>query len=387
MVVAKTQLNIMVSAGEASGDSHASHALQALADSGISATSFGMGAGALQDFGTELIVDCRDLAVIGFVDVLLNYHKFLKRLKLLRQSLKYRKPDLLLLVDYPDFNLKLAETAKAHGIPVLFYVSPQVWAWRAGRVPRIGSLVSHMAVLFPFEVDIYEKAGIPVTYVGNPVVHDAVSQYTRVGACEYLGLDQERKVIALLPGSRKGEIKRHLPIMINTIKLLEQKIPGIQFLLPVAPTLDPEFLNQCIGNDMPASLQLTDKNSRDVMRASDVAFVASGTATLETALIGTPMVVMYVVNAINYAIMKRLIRIPDISLVNIVAQKRIVPEYLQHEAEPSHMADDLTSLLRDKQRRYQMLADLAVVKEKMGDGGASKRVANLIRQLTGTTTH
>ena len=375
-------LSIMVSAGEASSDSHAAHALQALAETGTAFTSFGMGAAALQHSGTELIVDCRDLAVIGIVDVLLNYHKFLKRLKRLRQELVARKPDVLLLVDYPDFNLKLAETAKANGIPVLFYVSPQVWAWRAGRVPRIGSLVSHMAVLFPFEVDIYEKAGIPVTYVGNPVVHDAVSAFSKEEASTHLGLDCNKPVIALLPGSRKGELQRHVPVMLQTVTLILQQSPDAQFILPIAPTLDIDFVNELIGSDSPPCLHLTQHDSRDVMRAADVALAASGTATLETALIGTPMVVMYIVNAINYAIMKRLIKIPDISLVNIVAQRRIVPEYLQHEAVPSDLAKDVVSLLDDTTRRAQMLNDLAMVKDRMGDGGASGRVAQLILQLT-----
>ena len=375
----------MVSAGEASGDSHASHALKALSDSGIHFSSFGMGAGALQASGTELIVDCRDLAVIGIVDVLLNYPKFLKRLKLLRDTLKARRPDLLLIVDYPDFNLKLAETAKSLGIPVLFYISPKVWAWRAGRVPRIGSLVSHMAVLFPFEVDIYQQAGIPVTYVGNPVVHDAVSQYTREEACDYLGLQRENPVIALLPGSRKSEIQRHLPTMCSTILKLEQQIPDLQVMLPVAPTLEIDYVRQMLGDTVLKSLVLSEHDSRDVMRAANVAFVASGTATLETALIGTPMIVIYIVNRLNYAIMKRLIQIPDISLVNIVARKRIVPEYLQHEAIPESMASDIKSLLDDASRRNQMKAELASIKDTMGDSHASKRVASLIRQLANHT--
>jgi len=376
-------LTIMVSAGEASGDSHAAHALQALADAGQSFKSFGMGAGALQSSGTQLIVDCRDLAVIGIVDVLLNYHKFLKRLKTLRLQMKARKPDLLLLVDYPDFNLKLAETAKELGIPVLFYVSPQVWAWRAGRVPRIGSLVSHMAVLFPFEVPIYEKANVPVTYVGNPVVNDAVSDYTKEQACVHLGINPAQPVVALLPGSRNGELTRHLPVMLETMKLLAADAPDTQFILPVAPTLDASTVKRLIGDEATlGNLTITDEDSRTVMRAANVALVASGTATLECALIGTPMVVMYVVNAINYAIMKRLIRIPDISLVNIVAQQRIVPEYLQHQAIPKDMASDVLSLLRDDARRTQMLTDLGLVKQRMGDGGASERVAQLVLDLT-----
>lgn len=381
MVSPKT-LSVMVSAGEASSDAHAAHALDALHTQGVAFKSFGMGAGALEESGTELVVDCRDLAVIGFVDVLINYPKFLKRLRKLREHMLERKPDLLLLVDYPDFNLKLAETAKSLGIPVLFYVSPQVWAWRAGRVPRIGSLVSHMAVLFPFEVAIYEKHDIPVTYVGNPVVADAVSSFSAIEARELMGLNPKNPVVTLLPGSRTGEISRNLPPMLESAKLIAASIPDCQFLLPIAPSLDQSLIQQTIGSDGPANLHCTTKNSRDAMRAGDVALVASGTATLETALIGTPMVVMYIVNKINYAIMKRLIKIPDISLVNIVAGKRVVPEYVQADATPQAMATDVLSLLTDESRRTVMLDEFNRVKSLMGDAGASTRVAQLIVQLT-----
>lgn len=377
-----TNLSVMVSAGEASSDAHAAHALDALRTQGVKFDSFGMGAGELQSGGTELLVDCRQLAVIGFVDVLINYPKFLKRLRALRRHMQERKPDLLLLVDYPDFNLKLAETAKTLGIPVLFYVSPQVWAWRAGRVPRIGTLVSHMAVLFPFEVEIYEKHNIPVTYVGNPVVADAVSMLSVCEARKLMGLNPEHPVVTLLPGSRTGEIKRNLPPMLASARLIAATVPNCQFLLPVAPTLAPSLIQQTIASDGPANLHCTTKNSRDAMRAADVALVASGTATLETALIGTPMVVMYIVSKINYAIMKRLIRIPDISLVNIVAGRRVVPEYIQADATPQAMAMDVLSLLSDEPRRTAMLSELNRVKSLMGDAGASTRVAKLIMQLT-----
>lgn len=381
-MVAPNNISVMVSAGEASSDAHAAHALDALRSQGVEFKSFGMGAGALEKSGTELVVDCRDLAVIGFVDVLINYPKFLKRLRKLREHMQERKPDLLLLVDYPDFNLKLAETAKTLGIPVLFYVSPQVWAWRAGRVPRIGSLVSHMAVLFPFEVNIYEEHSIPVTYVGNPVVADAVSALSVKGARELMGLNPEHPVVTLLPGSRTGEITRNLPAMLESAKLIAETLPNCQFLLPIAPTLEPSFIQQSIGSGGLGNLHCTTNDSRDAMRAADVALVASGTATLETALIGTPMVVMYIVNKINYAIMKRLIKIPDISLVNIVAGKRVVPEYVQADATPQAMANDVLSLLSDESRRTAMLSELNRVKRLMGDAGASIRVAQLIVQLT-----
>ncbi len=378
-------LSVMVSAGEASGDAHAAHAIEALSDQGVAFSSFGMGADQLQAAGTELIVDCRDLAVIGIVDVLINYPRFMKRLARLRDTLRQRRPDVLLLVDYPDFNLKLAETARELGIPVLFYISPKVWAWRAGRVKRISKLVSHMAVLFPFEVEIYQKAGVPVSYVGNPVVADAVSPFTTDEACDHFGLDSDKPVVSLLPGSRTGEINRNLPAMLATASLIAQRLPDCQFILPVAPTLEESFIKDSLGENAPEKLTVVTGNSRTVMRASDVALVASGTATLETALMGTPMVVMYIINRLNYAIMKRLISIPDISLVNIVAGRRIVPEYVQDAATPEAMADDVLSLLQDDERRHTMLEDLQALKINMGDSGASERVADLIVRLAKRT--
>ncbi|MFK7890891.1 MAG: lipid-A-disaccharide synthase [Granulosicoccus sp.] len=377
-------LTVMVSAGEASGDSHAANAIRALHADGFDVSSFGMGANHLKGTGTDLIVDCRDLAVIGIADVLINYPRFMRRLNRLREEMQQRKPDILLLVDYPDFNLKLAETAKKMQIPVLFYISPKVWAWRAGRVKRIASLVSHMAVIFPFEVDIYQRENVPVTYVGNPVVADAQSPLSRDEACLQVGLETEHQVVGLLPGSRRSEISRNLPVMVKTARLIRQQSPSIQFLLPVAPTLDIDLIQQALDDVLPQWLSLSTVDSRTAMRAADVALVASGTATLETALIGTPMVVMYVINPLNYAIMKRLIQIPDISLVNIVAERRIVPEYLQHAANPETLSNELRSLLSDHERRTVMLEDLKTVKLRMGDANASKRVARLLAQLVKT---
>ena len=381
MMTAGNSLSIMVSAGEASGDAHAAHVLEALKSKVENVKCFGMGADALQGVGVELIVDCRELAVIGIVDVLINYPRFMKRLALLRETMRQRTPDVLLIVDYPDFNLKLAQTAKSLGIPVLFYISPKVWAWRAGRVTRIAELVTHMAVLFPFEVEIYQQAGVPVTYVGNPVVADAVSTFSVADARRHFNLLPDSPVVTLLPGSRTGEINRNLPAMLATASIIADEIPECQFLLPVAPTLHASFINDTIGDSGPALLSVVTGDSRDAMRAADVALVASGTATLETAMMGTPLVVMYIISQINYAIMKRLIKIPDISLVNIVAGRRIVPEYVQHEATPEAMARDVLSLMRDDARRGQMQVELQRLKDMMGDGGASERVAQLVVQL------
>ena len=384
------RINIMVSAGEASGDAHAAHALEALQTRGTDFESFGMGASLLQTQGCDLIVDCRELAVIGFIDVVKNYPRFMIRLRKLKAAMKARRPDLLLIVDYPNFNLKLAEYARQLKIPVLFYISPKVWASRPGRVPKIGARISHMAVIFPFEVDIYEKAGIPVSYVGNPVVEDAHSPLTREEACNALDLDSSRPVILLMPGSRKGELERHMSLLMASTEKLANERPNCQFILPLANTIDREWFNQLLesaGANLPSAphLQIVDGQSITAMRAADVALVASGTATLETGLMGTAMVVLYKVSPLNYAIIKRMINIDDVSLVNIVAQRRIVPELIQDDATADNIAAEALLLLNDETRRSQMLHDLAELKLAMGEPGASERVAALIESLVIST--
>lgn len=379
----RESFTVMISAGEASGDAHAAHALAALRARGTAFTSFGMGAGALAAQGTELVVDCRELAVIGIVDVLINYPKFLERLRRLRRAMRERRPDLLVVVDYPDFNLKLAETARELGVPVLFYISPQVWAWRANRVRRIASLVTHMAVLFPFEVDVYARANVPVTHVGHPLVDDARSPFTPAEARAHFGLDatSAAPLVTLLPGSRGGEIRRHLPVMLESARRLARDHPGCRFLLPLAPTLERAALDAALAAAADVPVTIAHGDACHAMRAADVVLCASGTATLETAMIGTPLVVLYIVAPLNHAIMRRLIRIPDIALVNVVAGRRVVPEYVQHEATPAALASALHELLDDETRRERMRADLAEVRDRMGEGGASERVAALIERL------
>jgi len=376
---------LMVSAGEASGDIHAAHALQALQTQGIEFDCFGMGADRLKAAGMELTIDCRELAVIGIVDVLINYPRFMRRLATLRQTMKARRPDLLIIVDYPDFNLKLAETAKELGIPVLFYISPQIWAWRKKRIHRIGSLVSHMAVLFPFEVDVYQQEKIPVTYVGHPLVDDAKSEFSASQAREHLNLSLDAKLVALLPGSRNGELKRNLPIMLQTAALLLKKHPFVQFVLPVAPTLDTNTVNDLVKN-APLSISVVKAQSYNVMRAADAVLTASGTATLETAMLGTPMTIMYVINSLNYWIMKRLIQIDNIGLVNIVAGKRICQEFVQDECDPKAIVTELEKCLFDNNHRQTMMNELSNVRQKMGTGGASERVAQLIESMLSDKT-
>lgn len=377
---------IMLSAGEASGDMHAAHAIEALHAHGIDPVLYGMGGPHLANLGMELTLDCRELAVIGIVEVLIQYRKIMAKLEILRDRLRSDPPDLLILVDYPDFNLKLAETAKSLGIPVLFYVSPQVWAWRPKRVERIGNLVDMMAVLFPFEVKFYEEANIPVRFVGHPLVDEVYSNFTPSEAKQHLDVDESRPLVGLLPGSRKGEIKRVLPILLESAKHVLTSNPDVAFVIPVAPTLQASELEEQVTASG-LEIKLVSDKTYDVMQACDAIITASGTATLEVGMMQTPMAIAYRVNPITFAIMHRMITIPDIGLVNIVAGKRIVEEFIQKQADPMAIAQEITHILNDDDYRKNMIEELKQVKEKMGDGGASENVAQLIKEMLPATNN
>lgn len=370
----------MVSAGEASGDQHAAHALHALKEQGVDFDAFGMGAHNLEAAGMNIDVDCRELAVIGLVEVLKNLPALYKRLFYLVKLIKERKPDLILLVDYPEFNLKLAWWIRKLNIPILFYISPQVWAWRTKRVHKIGKRIDHMAVIFPFEVPFYEQADIPVTYVGHPLIDSAQCDWNLVQARQELSLNPAEHLVALLPGSRNGELYRNLPVMLEGAKVLLDTLPNTEFVIPCAPTLDKTAIQELVeASDVNATL--IDGQICPVLRSADAAITASGTATLETALMGTPMAIVYRVNDLTYKIMSRLILIDYIGLVNIVATRRIVQEFIQHEATPEAIAGELQQLLTNDSYRNQMKEDLDHVKREMGDGGASAQVATLIQSF------
>lgn len=370
----------MVSAGEASGDMHAALALKALRQNGLEFTSFGLGGDKLSAQGTDLILHCRDVSVIGIFEVLIQYRQLLKKLNILRAALRAGKPDLLIIVDYPDFNLKLAETAKELGVPVLFYISPQVWAWREKRVHRIGSLITYMAVIFPFEVEFYQKANIPVRYVGHPLVDEVKCEFDQTQLRHEFNVQENEKVLGVLPGSRNGEVKRVLPTMLAVLDKLGSKHTNLKILLAHAPTLDDGLLSQLLAKHSGEIIIIKDR-AYDVMQVSDAIMTASGTATLETAIMGTPMTIVYKVNPASYAIISRMIRIQNIGLVNIVAGKSIVREFVQKKAKPEAIARELSRLLSDKTYAENIRAELAVVKKKMGKGGASRNVADLIEEM------
>jgi len=375
------QPRLMISAGEASGDHHAARFIDALKRRGTEPALCGMGGPHLQAAGMELIVDCRDLAIIGIVEVLIHWRRIMRELEKLRARLRSDPPDLLVLVDYPEFNLKLAETAREVGVPVLFYVSPQVWAWRPHRVQRIGGLVDMMAVLFPFEVDFYERAGVPVRYVGHPLVDEIHPSVTEPEARTEFALRDDRPTLGLMPGSRRGEIERLLPILIDTAARVERERGPVNLLLPLAGTLDPELVQARIDASGLDIRLVPGGRAYDVMQICDAIVTASGTATLEIALMGVPMAVIYRVNWLTWQIMRRLMTVDDIALVNIVAGRRIVQEFVQSGARPVAIAREAIRLLDDTAYRARMRGDLSGVAAKMGEGDGPGRMAALIEEM------
>ncbi|MCW8853935.1 MAG: lipid-A-disaccharide synthase [Gammaproteobacteria bacterium] len=371
----------MISAGEASGDLHAANLIKALRSITPDIKVNGMGGDKLRDAGARLQVDCAEMAVVGIVEVLANLPRILRNLNKLRDELKTNPPDLLILVDYQEFNFKLAKTAKQCGVKVLFYISPQVWAWRPHRVHKIGKLIDMMAVLFPFEEKFYKKAHVPVRFVGNPLVDEARPDASREQTLQQHGLKTEQKVLGLFPGSRRNEIKRILPIQLKAAEILKQKHPELQFILPIASTINEDEINIYLQHHQALDVHAVRDNVYNIMQACDTIITASGTATLEIALMGIPNVITYEISPISYFILKRLVTIENIGLVNIVAEKSIVKEFIQYEATPENIANEIDRILTDVHYRNNMIAELDQVRAKLGKEGGSNNVAQLAYEM------
>jgi lipid-A-disaccharide synthase len=372
---------IMIMAGEASGDLHGSNLAREISKADPTIALFGVGSRNMRAAGVTLLADASDISVVGISEVISHLGVIYGVYSRLKQFLKQERPDLLILIDFPDFNIMLGKAARKLGIPVVYYISPQVWVWRKGRIRTIAGLVKAMVVVFPFEVPLYEKAGVDVRFVGHPLTDIVRSDLTRAQAKSEFQLDAGRRTIALLPGSRRTEVSNLLPDMLAAAKILLLRFPDLQFVLPVAHTLDRSFIDGFIASSS-IPVTITDGRVYDVLRAADAAIVASGTATLETGLMGVPMVIVYRISAITYYLLNKLVRdVKNVGLVNIVADGRIVPELIQDQATAQNMADALTPMLTDPAVYANVRAGLEKVRTLLGEGGASARAAGVVLEM------
>ena len=368
-------MKIMISVGEASGDMHAAKALQQLIRvKKTSIEAFGMGGKRLAASGMELTVDNQHHAVMGLVEVLHKYPQLRSNLQTLKRTLRERQPDVLLLVDYPHFNMKLAAEAKSLGIPVIYYIAPKVWASRPGRLQELGKLVDHMAVILPFEVSIFEEADIPATFVGNPLLDNA----PLIDASKTRSTLPNGPHVALLPGSRKGEISSLLPVMLGAAEQLKNKYPTVEFYLPVAETIEHSMITEIVDGTG-VNLNLIDSQDYKTLAACKAAIVASGTATLELAILGVPMTVAYRMNQLSYAVVKRWLTIKYISLVNIIAEREVVSELLQDDVSAESLFEHTDKLLSDDELRTAQKSELSSVYKKLGNAGAASRLCKVIQ--------
>jgi lipid-A-disaccharide synthase len=372
----------MIVAGEASGDLHGANLVKEAKRLDPALSFFGIGGPRMREAGVETLVDSSQMAVVGLIEVIAHFDVIGRAYLALKKIISADPPDLLILIDYPDFNLRIAKLAKRAGVRVLYYISPQVWAWRVGRVKKIGRVVDRMAVVFPFEVPFYEREGVPVTFVGHPLVDTVRPTMDRAAAQASFGLDPSRRTIGLFPGSRRGEIKRLLPTILASAKLLKERFADLQFILPLASSLTPADLAPFLdGSGL--SVQVVADRGYDVIQVCDAIITVSGTVTLEIALLCVPMVIIYRVSPLTYEIGKRLVRIDHAGLCNIVAGERVVQELIQYEAEPVRIAAEIEHILTDREYAANMVAKLRGVRTRLGSGGGSRRVAELVLTMTG----
>lgn len=371
---------VMIVAGEASGDMYGAQLAAEAASLAPGLRFFGIGGARMREAGVETLVDSADMAVVGLVEVLRHFDVIAAAFLKLKRILLDDPPSLLVLIDYPGFNLRLARVARRAGVRVLYYISPQIWAWRRGRVHQIARLVDHMAVIFPFEVPFYQEAGVPVSFVGHPL-YDQVSVSTgRPEAAASFGLDPDRRTVGLFPGSRRSEVRRLLPVIVAAATGLKRRFPDLQFVLPLASTLGEEDVTPQL-NGAALDVTVTRERLHDLIRACDAVITVSGTVTLEIALVGTPMVVIYRLSPLTYQLAKRLVRVKNIALCNIVAGETVVRELIQEQASPPAITAEIETILHDTAYRDAIVNRLATVRSRLGRGGAARNVARLILSM------
>jgi len=368
---------ILISAGEASSDMYAARLATAL-QARTGARLFGMGGRRMAEAGVELIADYHQVAVVGISEVLHKIPTVVGVQRKIASEAARRRAALAILVDSPGTHLGVARRLKNNGIRVGYFIGPQVWAWRPGRVRVVKRLVERMVVIFPFEEEIYREAGVPVDFVGHPLVDVVKASMGRAEFARRFGLDAGRPIVTLLPGSRRGEIERHYPLIMEACERLSQDVKGrgpAQFVLAAAPALGTDLFAPYARPGV--SVTRVEGATYDALGAADCAIVASGTATVEAALLGTPMVVVYRVSPTSAFVLRRMVRSPFISMVNLIAERRVVPELIQDQFTPTAVEQEVRKLLESAAARDEMKAGLAEVRVKLGPGGAIERAADI----------
>jgi len=372
--------HVMILAGEVSGDAHAAEFVEVLRQRRPDIQVSGMGGAAMKRAGVEVFFDSSIIAVVGLVEIIRHWGDIKRAMAIVRERMTNTRPDLLVLVDYPEFNLKMAQHARALGIRVLFYISPQVWAWREHRVHKIARLVDHMAVIFEFEKKYYQDAGLPVSFVGHPLVDKVRCSADRDSLRADLDIAADKRVVGLFPGSRRSEISRLLPVLLDTAKRMHAREPNLCFLMPVASDLDFDAVAAraaAAGVD----IRVSRDNIYDVIACCDAIASCSGTVTLEIALLEVPMCVVYKVSSLSYLILRRLVRIAHIGLVNIVAQRSVARELLQSEANAKNIAAELFEILGNDDYRARIRDGLRQVRQNLGSGNGAENMAELVLSL------
>ncbi len=372
-----TQIPLLLSAGEASGDMYAARlatALRARADVSI----FGMGGPQMRAAGVDIITDCSEVSVVGISEVLRRLPALRRAMRRLITEAERRRPPLAILTDFPGFHLRLARKLRPRGVRNVYYVCPQFWAWRPWRVRAVRRRFAQALCIFPFEEKFYADAGVPVKFIGHPLVGEVRPSISREEFRRQHGLDAAKPVVALLPGSRPAELGHHLPVLRDACNLIRRQAE-VQFVLAAVPGLDANSLRTAMSGG--PQVTVVQGQTYDALSAADVAIVSSGTATIEAALIGTPMVVIYRLTPLTAFLAKPLVRTPYYSMVNLIAGRRIVPELVQHDFKPGRVAEETLRLLRSSDKADEMRRGLAEVRARLGPAGAVERAADIIAAM------
>ena len=368
------QACVAIIAGEASGDQHGAMLVRAMQKKKPALSFMGIGGPELRQAGVRILVDAAELTVVGITEVFSRLPSILRGMSTFKKALKIHQPDLLILIDFPDFNLRIAAAARKLGIPVLYYISPQIWAWRQSRVKRIKRLVDHMAVILPFEQQFYTENDVPATFVGHPLLDTPLPPAEKA----LMAGDEGQTTIGLVPGSRENEISRHLPVMLDTADILKDRLKHATFIISHARSVERKQLEAIVaGHPCRMNVEIISDGIETVFERSDVLVAASGTVTLQAAIHGAPMVIIYKVSPISFMLGRALVRVPFIGLANLVAGRQLVPEFVQNDANAENIASALQDMLSDRDQLAELKKQLVDLRDVMGGAGASERVAEL----------